>query len=159
MNGLGAAPPIATGDAALVEKGLCGCLREAQPLRATAVKKVRILDRGDQGKAGLHSRRFGVIRNPSAGATQSGQSDEIDARKSSSRFPTGAADAESTARHFAVTIRESRPANNVSPPSPGHENTQRQSPSKTIARSRPRGCAEEAQSKYGPAMGVHAAGR
>src|SRR5580658_9021419 len=125
MNGFGAAPPIAAGDTALVEKGLRGCLREAQSLRAAAVKKVRIFDRGDQGKAGLHSSRFSVIRDPSAGATQSGQSDEIDARKSSSRFPPSAANAESTARHFAVTIGESRPANNVSPPSTRHVNTQR----------------------------------
>src|ERR1700678_1588130 len=100
MNGGGSAPPVAARDTALIQKGLRGLPGVAQPLHSAAVKNVGVLDRGDQGETSLHPRRFGVIRDPWARTVQSGQSDVIDAGKSSSRFPPRTPDAKSTAHHF-----------------------------------------------------------
>jgi hypothetical protein len=66
MNGFGVVPPVSAGDTALIQKRLRSLPGETQPLHSAAVKNVRVLDRGDQGEAGMHPRRFGVIRGPLA---------------------------------------------------------------------------------------------
>src|SRR5262249_53921031 len=91
MHSSGPRAPVRGADSALRQErgGGLGCV--VHPVRAAAMKKVRVADRGDQRKTRMYWRCVGVVGPQGAALPQGRPAHFIDAAKSAGCFGPGAA--------------------------------------------------------------------